>query len=184
MKGFETHTHKEVEIVSYCLQGTLAHKDGLGVENQLSVGDSQYTCTGTGITHSEMNDCPDEMLRFIQIWIRPIKLHLRPHYKLKKLLPAKDDGFFHLVASGKKTDGALHIAQDANILSARPDKGQCLQYRNANCRQSYMVVLEGNLRVNEFSLYMHDAMKIRGEETLHFTAIENSLLLIVEMASE
>jgi redox-sensitive bicupin YhaK (pirin superfamily) len=128
LKGFATHTHEEVEIVSYCVQGTLAHKDDLGVENQLSAGDSQYTCTGTGITHSEMNDCPDEMLRFLQIWIRPNKLHLQPHYELKKLLPVNDDGFFHLVASGKKTIGALHIAQDANILSARPDKGQYLQY--------------------------------------------------------
>ena len=85
MSGFETHPHAEVEIASYCVQGTLAHKDILGNEQELGRGDSQYTCTGSGITHSEMNPSPDESLRFVQIWIKPRMPGMRPHYNMRPL---------------------------------------------------------------------------------------------------
>jgi len=180
--GFETHPHAEMEIISYCVDGTLLHQDSMGNINKLKRGDSQYTCTGSGITHSEMNGSSDDILRFLQIWILPNKDGLQPLYREKRILSAKSNGHLRHIASGEKKEGVMQIAQDANIFAAEISRNQQLRFHNRDKRQSHVLCLEGELSANNFRLQESDAMKLRGEETLNFMARVDSHLLIVEMA--
>ena len=180
--GFETHSHAEMEIISYCVNGTLLHQDSMGNKNELKRGDSQYTCTGSGITHSEMNGSGNDILRFLQIWILPNKEGLQPLYREKRILSARSNGHLRHIASGEKEEGVMQIAQDANIFAAEISRNRQVRFQNKEKRQSYVLCLEGEISANSFRLRESDSLKLLGEETLNFTANENSHLLIVEMA--
>lgn len=181
--GFSTHPHAEVEIISFVVQGSLIHRDNLGNENLLGPGDCQYTCTGSGITHSEMNASQDEILRFLQIWIRPERGALTPHYQTVNNLHCEDGCFCH-IASGEEIKGVQQIAQDANVFSMEISKAGEAEFHNQADRQCLVLCLEGGLDVNGFKLVKNDIEKIRGREDLVFTANEKSLLLMVEMAEQ
>lgn len=179
--GFEAHPHAEMEIISYCVYGTLLHRDSMGNMNKLKRGDSQYTCTGSGITHSEMNGSGDGALRFLQIWILPNKDGLQPLYREKRILSAKSNGHLRHIASGEKKKGVMKIAQDANIFTAEISRNQQIKFQNKEKRQSYVLCLEGELSANNFRLRESDAVSLQGDETLSFLAREDSHFLIVEM---
>ena len=180
--GFETHSHAEMEIISYCVDGTLLHQDSMGNNNELKRGDSQYTCTGSGITHSEMNGSGNDILRFLQIWILPNKEGLQPLYREKRILSASSNGHLRHIASGEKKEGVMQIAQDANIFAAEISRNHQVRFQNKEKRQSYVLCLEGEISANSIRLRENDAIKLRGKETLDFAAREDSHLLIVEMA--
>ena len=181
-KGFETHSHAEMEIISYCVHGTLLHQDSMGNKNELKRGDSQYACAGSGITHSEINGNDDEILRFLQIWILPGRNGLQPLYREKRISGKEMNGYLRHIASGEKKEGVMQIAQDANIFAAEISRDQQARFQNNEKRQSYVLCLEGEMFANSFRLRESDAMKLKGEETLNFAAREDSHLLIVEMA--
>jgi len=181
-KGFETHSHAEMEIISYCVHGTLQHQDSMGNKNELKRGDSQYTCTGSGITHSELNGSVDDSLRFLQIWIIPRRSGLQPLYREKRILGKEINGCLRHIASGEKIEGVMQIAQDANIFAAEISRNQQVRFENKEKRQSYVLCLEGEISANSIGLRESDAIKLRGEEKLNFMAREDSHLLIVEMA--
>ena len=181
-RGFETHPHAEMEIISYCVDGTLLHHESMGNINELQRGDSQYACTGSGITHSEMNGCGDGTLRFLQIWILPNKDRLQPLYRENRILSDKRYGSLRHIASGGEKEGVMQIAQDANIFAAEISRNKNIVFQNKEERQSYVLCLEGELSVNNFKLRESDAVTLRGKETLNFMGCEDSHLLIVEMA--
>lgn len=180
--GFETHPHEEMEIISYCVEGELTHADSMGKKHSLKRGDVQYLCAGSGITHSEMNESLDQSLRFIQIWILPNKNGLSPKYHAKKQSKSARTNELHHVASGESTNGAIKIAQDANIYVAQLEKDKQLPLTNHHGRQSYLVCLEGTLTGTGFELHSRDAMKWWGADHLTLTALEDSHLLLIEMA--
>ena len=180
--GFETHSHAEMEIISYCVHGTLLHQDSMGNKNELKRGDSQYTCTGSGITHSEINGNTDDILRFLQIWIIPNRSGLQPLYREKRNSGKEMNGYLRQIASGEKKEGVMQIAQDANIFAAEISRNQQIRFQNNEKRQSYVLCLGGEISINSFRLHESDAMKLRGKETLDFMACEDSHLLIVEVA--
>lgn len=180
--GFETHSHAEMEIISYCVHGTLLHQDSMGNKNELKRGDSQYTCTGSGITHSELNGNVDDILRFLQIWIIPRRSGLKPLYREKRISGKEIHGCLRHIASGEKKEGVMHIAQDANIFAAEFSRNQQIRFQNKEKRQSYVLCLEGEISANSFGLRESDAIKMRGKEKLDFMAREDSHLLIIEMA--
>jgi redox-sensitive bicupin YhaK (pirin superfamily) len=182
--GFETHPHHEMEIISYCVEGNLDHVDSTGKKNSISRGDVQYLCAGTGVTHSEMNSTIDGSLRFLQIWITPNKKELSPNYHSKKFSENPRKNEFQLVASGETLDSAIKIQQDANIYVAELEKYKQLPIVNHEIRQSYLLCLEGNLAGNGVNLIKGDALKLRGKEHLTLTALEESHILMVEMAIE
>ena len=136
--GFETHPHSEMEIISYCVSGNLKHQDNMGHVNELQRGDSQYTCTGSGITHSEMNETSSTPLRFLQIWIKPMRAGLKPVYTENKCPPIASDGQLRCIASGDKADGVMQIAQDAHIFAAEIEANKMIRYENKDERQSSM----------------------------------------------
>jgi len=182
--GFGTHPHEEMEIISYCVEGTLEHVDNMGNRNTIGRGDVQYLCAGSGVNHSEMNSTIDGSLRFVQIWISPNKTGLSPNYRSKKFSKNSRKNEFQLVVSGETLDNAIEIHQDANIYIAELEKHKQMAITNHDRRQSYLLCLEGSLAGNGFELISCDALKLWGEECLTLTALEESHLLMVEMAKE
>jgi redox-sensitive bicupin YhaK (pirin superfamily) len=182
--GFETHPHEEMEIISLCIEGTLEHVDSMGSKNTLNPGDVQYLCAGSGITHSEMNAAEDGMLRFLQIWISPNKKGLSPYYCSKKFSRNHGNNENQLIVSGEAIDSVIKIQQDINIFVAEIGKQKQITISNRERRQSYLLCIGGNLASNEVDLVSCDALKLWGEEVLTFTALEESQLLMIEMALE
>jgi redox-sensitive bicupin YhaK (pirin superfamily) len=181
-EGFDTHPHKEVEIISYCLEGELSHSDSQGNAAILRRGDVGYQCAGAGITHAEMNHSPDERLRFVQILIRPSAPGLLPGYRSRRYPARARRNKWLRVASGKATNGILRINQDANILVSEVDEGARLAFALPNQRQVYLVCLEGSLAINGLGLKPDGAIKATGEAELSIEALEAAHLLMVEVA--
>ena len=182
--GFETHPHDEMEIISYCVEGELTHDDDRGNVNTIQCGDVQYLCAGSGITHSEMNEMPSSSLRFLQIWITPNRSGLKPKYRYKQFSKVNCANELQHIVSGEALNGAIQIAQDANIYAARLEKGKELTLTTGENRQGYLVCLEGRLTVNDIELKQNDALKVWGEVLLTMTAVEEGHFLLVEMAAE
>jgi redox-sensitive bicupin YhaK (pirin superfamily) len=180
--GFDTHSHDELEIISYCIEGELVHEDSLGNKTILRRGDMQYTCAGSGITHSEKNNSLDKPLRFVQIWIKPNADQLPPFYRfisythrdrLNKLL--------HL-ASGQPIKNVTRINQDANIFVSEVETDVQLGIRQLPNRQVYLACLEGAFSINGVPLKNGDAIKTWGERELTLVASEDCHLVIIEMS--
>jgi hypothetical protein len=182
--GFETHPHDEMEIISYCVEGTLDHVDNMGNQNTIGRGDVQYLCAGSGVTHSEMNSTIDGSLRFLQIWITPNTKGLSPKYRSKKYSRNARKNELRLVVSGEALDNVIKIHQDANIYIAELVKHKQMTIANRERRQSYLFCIEGSLAGNGVELISCDALKLWGEESLTLAALEESHILMVEMAEE
>jgi redox-sensitive bicupin YhaK (pirin superfamily) len=181
-KGFEDHPHHEMEIIAYCVHGRLTHRDSLGNQNTIQRGDVQYMCAGSGVIHAEMNPSTNESIRFINIWIQPNENEITPTYKFKSF--AEDDRHNKLlqIVSGKEVNGTLRINQDANIFVSEVDKGQQLMVALQDGRQAYLLCIEGFLNINDIELVMGEAIEITGETQLTLDALEDSHVLMVEMA--
>ena len=179
--GFETHPHSEIEIISYCVEGELTHTDSLGNTNKIKRGDMQYTCAGSGITHSETNNSPAMALRFVQIWIQPNAGKLPPRYVSKAF--TREDRFNKLlqIASGQKLEGVIQVNQDTNIFVSEIEAGKQIRTEQLPTRQFYIACLEGSLKINDLSLQEGDAVKIWDEATLNLMAIEDCHTIIVEI---
>jgi len=182
--GFKTHPHDEMEIISYCVEGSLDHEDNSGNKNTIGRGDVQYLCAGTGVTHSEMNAAIDGSLRFLQIWITPNKKGLTPNYRSMKFSKNTRKNELQLVVSGEVVESAIKIHQDANIYVAELEKLKQMTIAIRERRQSYLFCLEGSLAGNGVDLISYDALKLWGKESLTLTALEDSHILMVEMAIE
>lgn len=182
--GFQTHAHSEVEIISYCVQGCLDHIDNMGNASQLYGRDSQYTCTGSGITHSEMNNSDSEVLRFIQVWIKPMREALNPLYEFRKHIQTEGDGNVRLIATGREVSGTSRIAQDANVYAIHLENGESVVYENKAGRQTYLYCIEGSAEGNSITLQSLDALKMWDTESLRLSAEKHAHLLAVEMARD
>jgi quercetin 2,3-dioxygenase len=179
--GFECHPHQEIEIISYCLDGELVHEDDLGNKESIERGDMQYTCAGSGITHSERNDSPDKSLRFIQIWVRPNAAGLTPHYHSTHFKKSDRLNKILQIASGQSIKRGTRINQDTNIFVSEIQAGRQLGINQLPGRQVYLACLEGALSVNNMHLNTGDALKVKDELGLTLTAIENVHIIMVEM---
>ena len=182
--GFETHPHDEMEIISYCVEGSLEHVDNMGNKNTLRRGDVQYLCAGSGVTHSEKNAAVDGSLRFLQIWITPNKEGLSPLYYSKEVSKSGLKNELQLVVSGEAIDSVIKIQQDANMYVAELDKHKQITIANRERRQAYLLCVEGSLADSGVELIRGDALKLWGREVLTFTALEKSHILMIEMAME
>jgi quercetin 2,3-dioxygenase len=179
--GFEPHSHQEIEIVSYCVEGELVHEDSMGNKEIIKRGEMQYTCAGSGITHSEKNASPDRPLRFIQIWIRPHAASLSPSYRSIHLERRERLNTLLQIASGKPLGNGTRINQDADIYVAELEAGRQMDIKQQRGRQIYLVCLEGMLSVNNVFLKAGDAIKIRNELLLALLAVKDSHLLSIDM---
>lgn len=178
-EGFDMHPHRDMEIVSYVLDGALTHGDNMGNENTISRGHVQYMSAGTGVVHSEHNRA-DELARLLQIWIVPDQRGYKPQYGDHRF-EAKDrhNQWLQIVSSTKGT-APIKIHQDANISVLELDAGKTITFEVKADRQAYLVLIEGKSLVNGVQLDMRDALE-SVEESLTLEAQENSHYLVIEM---
>ena len=179
--GFETHPHREIEIVSYCVEGELVHEDNLGNKETIKRGEMQYTCAGSGITHSERNDSPDTTLRFIQIWVRPNAAGLVPYYHSYHFCQSDRLNKLQQITSGQTIENGPRINQDTSIFVSELQQGRQLGFNHLPERQVYLACLEGKLGVNDLLLNAGDALKVWSEVGLTLTALHDAHLIMVEM---
>ena len=179
--GFETHSHQEIEIISYCVDGELFHEDNIGNNEIIKRGDMQYTCAGSGITHSERNNSQYRPLRFIQIWIRPNAAQLPPIYNATHFKKSDRLNKLLQIVSGESNKNVIQINQDANIFISEMQAGRSIGISQLPSRQIYMACLEGSLNINAVQLDSGDAIKVWSELGLNITAMKDCHLVLIEM---
>lgn len=165
-QGFGTHSHSNMEIISYVLGGALEHKDSMGTGSVLRYGDVQRMSAGSGVSHSEFNHSADETVHFLQIWIFPDRENIEPSYQETHFSPEAKKGQLRLIASPDGADGSLLIHQDARIYATLLDGAQRLSYSLGGKRGAYVQVARGQLQVNGITLQAGDALQVSDETTL------------------
>ena len=181
-EGFDAHTHREVEIVSYCVEGELTHQDSKGNAEILRRGDVGYQCAGSGITHAEKNCSPDKPLRFVQVLLAPNVPQLTPAYRSHHPSPGDRQNRWLRVVSRRLEGPAIQISQDAEIFVSEVDRGVRLAYALSAGRQAYLVCLEGSLSVNGLTLEQGAAIKAREVDPFYLEAREHAHVLLVDLA--
>jgi redox-sensitive bicupin YhaK (pirin superfamily) len=160
--GFGTHGHRDMEIVSYVLEGALAHKDSMGTGSTIVPGDVQRMSAGRGVQHSEFNHSKDGVTHFLQIWIEPSVRGIPPGYEQKHFGAASKRGRLRLVASPDGADGSVTIRQDARIYAGLFDAAERAVLPLAAGRKAYLHLVRGKLTVNGTPLSAGDALKMTG----------------------
>lgn len=180
--GFPTHAHREMEIVTYVIEGELEHKDSTGGAGRIRAGEVQRMSAGTGVRHSEFNASPETPVHLLQMWIIPATEGLAPSYEQKQFTAEARTGVLLPVASGRAQDGAVKIHQDATIYvsSLRPVD----EIEHAlNERRAYLFVIEGELRLNDdHVLSRGDQARIEGEVALRLAAASPAEILLIDLA--
>lgn len=169
-RGFGTHAHQDMEILSYVLEGTLEHQDSLGNGSVMRSGDVQRMSAGTGVQHSEFNPSPTELVHFLQIWIVPREAGLPPSYEQKHFPEAEKRGRWRLIASPDGREGSLTLHQDAFVCATLLPPGQELLYPFAPNRKGYLQVTRGHLRLNGQALAPGDGAKLSESEVITIAA--------------
>jgi len=174
--GFDTHPHRDMEIVSYILEGQIEHRDTLGSHGRLRAGEVQVMSAGTGIMHSEFNPSPSEPLHFLQIWIRPARNGLQPSYAQRDFSANRG---LTLIVSGDGRDGSLRVHQDAEIYQLRLDASTAERVELATepGRIYYLQVASGALELNGQRLEAGDGAQIQGEQLLQLQGTQVEALL-------
>ena len=180
-KGFGTHGHRDMEIITYVLAGALEHKDSIGNGSVLRYGDVQRMSAGSGIRHSEFNHSRDEPVHFLQIWIMPDVEGIPPEYEEKKFDASSKKGRLRLVASKDGRDNSVRIHQDADVHAAILSEGDRIAHALAPKRAAYVQVARGSVDVNGVRLEAGDGAKISGEPTVVFERASAAELLVFDL---
>lgn len=179
--GFPTHPHRDMEIISYIVDGELAHRDTMGNEAVIRRGEIQYMCAGTGVAHSEYNHHPQKKAHFFQIWIQPEKVNLPPAYGQKSFLPQFETGTLVRVLSNDGRDGSVTINQDASLWVGWL-KPQVLALPIEKSRHGWLQVVSGKLELFGEALGPGDAIALSQEERPQLTVTEQSEILFFDLA--
>ncbi|MGB5103273.1 MAG: pirin family protein [Steroidobacteraceae bacterium] len=158
--GFGTHGHRDMEIISYVLEGELAHKDSTGTSSVIRPGDVQRMSAGRGVMHSEFNGSHDQPVHFLQIWIQPNVRGIAPEYEEKRFEPTEKRGRLRLIASPDAADGSVLIHQDARVYAGLFDGAERATLDVAPGRLIYVHVARGSITANGESLQAGDALKL------------------------
>jgi redox-sensitive bicupin YhaK (pirin superfamily) len=180
--GFPTHPHRNMEIISYVVQGELSHKDSMGNAHTLTRGQSQYMSAGTGVTHSEFNLRNDE-LRFMQIWILPDKDGYKPNYgDYRFVLEDRFDKWLPIATGyeNAENNAPIKVHADVNAYATILSAGNSIELKVGKNRQAYLVLLEGEASVGDIHLETRDALEIV-KETIFITAKKAAHFFVLEM---
>ncbi len=181
-RGFELHPHRDMEIISYVIDGQLTHGDTIGNKNTISRGHVQYMSAGTGISHSEHN-LGQSVARFLQIWIFPDEKGLTPNYGDYRFKWEDRKNKWLKVVSGSDGDGPIKINQDVNIYAIELDQDKEIDFKLADDRQAYLIQIEGQSEINQIALSDRDALEIVAED-IKLKAIETAHIIVIEMKKE
>lgn len=181
-QGFGTHPHKDMEIVTYVLQGALEHRDSMGNGEVLRPGEFQRMSAGTGITHSEFNPSSTEPVHLYQIWLLPEKKGCEPSYEQKRFSDDALQNQLRLVASPKGAEGSLRIHQDARIYLSRLDAGQGVRHAIEAGRHAWLQVLRGSVTMNgQQQLNTSDGAAVSDEAALEIVAGPQAEIMLFDL---
>jgi len=180
-QGFPLHGHRDMEIISYVLQGGLAHKDSLGTGSVIRPGDVQRMSAGTGVRHSEFNASDTSPVHFLQIWIEPARTGIAPGYEQNAFAEADKRGRLRLVASPDGADGSLTIHQDARLYATILAPGQAVTHSLARGRHAWVQVTSGTLTVNGEPLAQGDGAAISAEASVSLAGETDAEALLFDL---
>jgi redox-sensitive bicupin YhaK (pirin superfamily) len=178
--GFGMHPHRDMEIITYVVSGTLKHSDSMGNTAIMRAGDVQRISAGTGILHSEINDSKTEPVHLLQIWIFPDKKGVKPGYAEKSFAQA-ELGRLHLVASKTGRDGSIAINQDTNLYLGKLSEGDTVKQPIGTVRHAWVQLIKGELDVNGTKLQPGDAAAVGEVDSLVLTARQASDFLLFDL---
>lgn len=181
--GFGTHGHRDMEIISYVLQGNLAHKDSMGNVKGIPPGDVQRMSAGSGVRHSEFNHAPDQTTHFLQIWIEPNVIGIPPSYEQKTFVAEDKRGRLRLVASPDGADGSVQIHADASLYAGLLDGAESAELALAPGRKGYVHLVRGELAVNGQALKAGDAAVLADESQIALTQGRDAEVLVFDLAA-
>ena len=179
--GFGTHGHRDMEIISYVLDGALAHKDSTGSSSVIRPGDVQRMSAGSGVRHSEFNASATELVHFLQIWIIPDVTGIEPSYEEKHFTEQDRRGRLSLVASPNQADGSVRIHQDARVYAGLFDGAEHARFDIPDERLCYVHVARGSLHVAGLHLEAGDALKISGESAVELREAKAAEVLLFDL---
>jgi redox-sensitive bicupin YhaK (pirin superfamily) len=180
-QGFGTHGHRDMEILSYVLEGKLEHRDNMGNGSIIVPGDVQRMSAGRGVLHSESNPSATELVHFLQIWIEPSAKGIAPGYEQTHVAPAEKTGRLRLIAAPDGRDGAVTIHQDARLYAALLDGGMAVAHRLAPGRRAYVHVAKGAVAVNGHPLAAGDAAMLTGEAQVALADARDAEVLVFDL---
>ena len=176
--GFARHAHKNMEIISYVIEGALTHTDNLGNSSVINPGEIQCMSAGSGIEHGEFNNSPNEVLHFLQIWVIPERNWLDPCYQ-QQVIPKRENQLI-LLAARENKDSLIHLNQDAKLYVAYLSTGESIYYQVANERACWLQVVTGALLLNNHILVTGDGAEITNEN-INVEAIDNCEFLLFDL---
>jgi quercetin 2,3-dioxygenase len=179
--GFGTHGHRDMEIISYVMQGNLAHKDSMGNVKGIPPGDVQRMSAGRGVQHSEFNHAEGETTHFLQIWIEPNVTGIAPSYEQKSFTDAEKQGVLRLVASPDGAQDSVLIHADAKLYSGLFDGAQAAELALDPKRKAYVQVVRGQLEVNGAALESGDAALLEGESRIALGHGKDAEVLVFDL---
>ena len=177
--GFPTHPHRDMEIISYVIEGKLTHKDSMGNESTLERGEVQYMSAGTGVTHSEYNKHAEDT-RILQIWVLPDRKGHTPNYGEYKFKYEDRMGKWLHFVSSKEGNAPIKVNQDVNFYVTEIEAGKEMEFEVKEGRQAYVVQIEGKSEINSTAMNPRDGLETIGE-SLKIAALEKSHILVIEM---
>jgi len=180
--GFGTHGHRDMEIISYVLEGALAHKDNMGNGSTIVPGDVQLMSAGKGVLHSEFNHARDDVTHFLQIWIEPNVSGIPPSYEQKHFDAESKRGRLQLVASPDGREGSVTIHQDAFVYAALLDGADCATHKLQPGRRAYVHVARGRVTANGQPLEAGDALKATNTPEITLKEGEGAEVLLFDLA--
>lgn len=179
--GFPTHPHREMEIVTYVLQGTLAHKDSTGGRGLIRAGEVQRMTAGTGIAHSELNASETEAIKLMQIWLTPAAPGLTPGYEQKQFTTEERTGKLLPIVAGQDVPGTLKIHQDTTFYVGHLNAGDEVTHSLPAGRRAFLYVIEGAVRLGDDELLAGDQARIVNLESIALTANEGSEVILIDL---
>jgi quercetin 2,3-dioxygenase len=181
-QGFGTHPHRDMEIVTYVLEGALEHKDSMGNGEVLHAGEFQRMSAGSGITHSEFNPSSSDPVHLYQIWLLPESKGIKPSYEQKRFTDEEQHNQLRLVASPSAAQGSLHIHQDARIFLSKIDAQATVTHNLAKGRHAWLQVLRGTISLNGEHIETSDGAAVSDENTLSIQATTDAEIMLFDLA--
>jgi redox-sensitive bicupin YhaK (pirin superfamily) len=181
-QGFGTHSHRDMEIISYVLDGELGHKDSMGTGSVIRPGDVQRMSAGTGVRHSEMNPSPTRPVHFFQIWLLPERPGIEPGYEQKRFDESEKQGRLRLVAARDGRDGAITVHADADLYAGLLAPGDHVRLDLRPGRHAWIQVARGTISVNGHRLDAGDGAAVSDETALELTASSDAEVLVFDLA--
>jgi redox-sensitive bicupin YhaK (pirin superfamily) len=181
-QGFPTHSHRDMEIITYILSGILEHRDSMGNGSVIRPGDVQRMSAGTGVAHSEYNPSESEGVHLLQIWIMPRERNLPPGYEQKAFTEDERRGRWRLVASPDGRDGSVTIQQDARLYATIADANSTIEHSFDANRYGWAQVARGTVSINDVELKQGDGAALRNESLIKLTAHDDAEVLLFDLA--